>query len=117
MRNINVGPVSVVGRVKRTLLVDMQRTRLKLLDNLETMFDMAKGYATSQDVSNKQRQMWIRIMAYIGQVMNSLTKSFDEAQITDDLERLEKMIGEAMAKEESKGTDKRGPEPNSSEET
>jgi hypothetical protein len=41
----------------------------------------------------------MRIMAYIGQVMNSISKSFDEAQVTKDLERLEKMIGEAVAKE------------------
>jgi hypothetical protein len=85
----------------------MQKTRLKLLRDLETMFDMAKSYATSEDATAKQRQVWARIMAYIGQVMNSISKSFDEAQITHDLEKLEKMIDEAMATEkdrESEGT-------------
>jgi hypothetical protein len=79
----------------------MQRTRLKLLNDLQEIFDIAKGNVQSEDarVTPKQRQIWMRIMAYIGQVMNSISKSFDEAQVTKDLERLEKMIGEAMAKE------------------
>lgn len=79
----------------------MQRTRLKLLNDLQDMFNMAKGYAQSKDpsVTPKQRQIWMRIMAYIGQVMNSISKSFDEAQISKDLEHLEKLINEAMAKE------------------
>jgi len=79
----------------------MQSLRLKLLKDLEQVFDLAKNYAQdlSEDVSPKQRQIWIRVMAYTGQVMNSLTKSFDEAQVTKDLERLEKLVNEAMAKE------------------
>jgi len=79
----------------------MQKTRLKLLADLQDMFNMAKGYAQSKDpaVTPKQRQIWMRIMAYIGQVMNSISKSFDEAQVTKDLERLEKLINEAVAKE------------------
>jgi len=79
----------------------MQKTRLKLLNDLQDMFNMAKGYAQSNDpkVTPKQRQIWMRIMAYIGQVMNSISKSFDEAQVTKDLERLEKLINEAVAKE------------------
>lgn len=44
-------------------------------------------------------------MAYIGQVMNSLTKAFDEAAVTRDLEVLEKMINEAVAKGKDKGTE------------
>jgi len=69
------------------------------------MFDMAKGYATdkvSLDITTKQRQAWVRTMTYIGQVMNSLTKSFDESQITKDLERLEKLVNEAVAKEKGR---------------
>jgi ArsR family metal-binding transcriptional regulator len=79
----------------------MQKTRLKLLKDLEAMFNMAKGYAESKDpkVTPKQRQIWMRIMAYIGQVINSISKSFDEAQISEDLERLEKLVNEAVAKE------------------
>ena len=101
MRKARVRPVSVVRRIKKTVNRDMQSLRLKLLKDLEQVFDLAKNYAQdlSEDVSPKQRQIWIRVMAYTGQVMNSLTKSFDEAQVTKDLERLEKLVNEAMAKE------------------
>jgi len=99
LRNIRVRLVSVAKRARKRLEVDMQKTRLKLLSDLQAMFDMAKAYATSKETKDKQRQIWIRIMAYIGQVMNSISKSFDEAQVTKDLERLEKLINEAVAKE------------------
>jgi hypothetical protein len=77
-----------------------------MLIDLQAMFDMAKGYAQSKDpeVTPKQRQIWIRIMAYLGQVINSISNSFDEAKITQDLVRLEKMLNEAMAKEEGAGS-------------
>ena len=92
-------------RARKRLEVDMQKTRLKLLNDLQDMFNMAKGYAQSKDpeVTPKQLQIWMRIMAYIGQVMNSISKSFDEAQVTKDLERLEKLINEAVAKEKGRG--------------
>jgi hypothetical protein len=77
----------------------MQKTRLQLLSDLQAMLDMAKTYATSKETKDKQRQIWIRIMTYIGQVMNSISKSFDAAQVTDDLKRLEKLTNEAVAKE------------------
>jgi ArsR family metal-binding transcriptional regulator len=100
---VRVGQVSAV---KRYVVRDMQKLRTKLLSDLEDVFNMAKTYAKSKDpkVTPKQRQIWIRIMAYAGQVMNSITKSFDEAQITKDLANLEKMINEAMAKEKSRGS-------------
>jgi len=81
----------------------MQKTRLKLLNDLQDVFNKAKGYVQSKDpkVTAKQKQIWMRIMAYIGQTMNSISKSFDEAQVTKDLAHLEKLINEAMAKEES----------------
>jgi len=96
--------MGLVRRTRKNVTVNMQRTRLKLLKDLESMFDMAKAYATNENTKDKQRQVWVRIMAYIGQVMNSLSKTFDEATVTRDLEELEKMINEAMAKGKGKGT-------------
>jgi hypothetical protein len=80
----------------------MQKIRLKLLRRLERTFDMAQGYAESKDsrITPKQRQAWIRVMTYNAQVMDSLMKSFDEARITKELEKLEKMIREAVATDE-----------------
>ena len=99
MKQVRVRLLSVTRRARKNIEVNMQKTRLKLLTDLEAMFDMAKTYATHENTKDKQRQIWIRIMAYIGQVINSLSKSFDEAAVTKDLEKLESMIREAMAKE------------------
>jgi ArsR family metal-binding transcriptional regulator len=90
----------------------MQLIRLKLIKDLQVVFDMAKRFAQRKDgkskddkITVKQRQGWVSIMVYTGQVMNSITKSFDEAQVTKDLERLEKMINEAMATEKNRAVD------------
>ena len=99
----------MVRRTRDRFQKDMQQLRLKLLNDLGEVFSMAKAFAQNkekdekgeQTVSPKQRQIWIRIMAYTGQVMNSISKSFDESQITTDLQKLEKMINEAMATEQS----------------
>jgi uncharacterized membrane protein YccC len=90
---------------------DMQHLRLNLLRDLKAVFNMAKAYAKSKDkdaagklvVSAKQKQIWVRIMTYTAQVMNSLSKSYDEAQVQGDLERLERLVHEAMAKEKDQG--------------
>lgn len=91
-------------RARKNLDVGTQSLRSKLLLDLEKMFDMAKNFAANDKLTPRQRQIWTRIAAYIGQVMNSLSKTFDEAAVTKDLEQLEKMIHEAMAKRKDKGT-------------
>ena len=98
-------PAVQIRRAQRHV-VDMQLIRLELIKDLQAVFNMAKGFAQSKDdkMTSKQRQGWVSIMAYTGQVMNSISKSFDESQVTKDLERLEKMINEAMATEKNRAT-------------
>lgn len=105
MQNIRYRLMRLARRARKNVVTNMQRVRLKLLADLETMFDMAKTYATDEGATPKQRQIWVRIMGYIGQVMNSLSKSFDEATITKDLKELERMVREAMAEKETGGTE------------
>jgi hypothetical protein len=113
-----------VRRTRRRVKRDIQGLRQKLLNDLEDLFDMAKDFAENKpddeqtatlkkalgtpndykEMTPKQRQVWARIAAYTAQVMNSLTKSFDESQVTEDLKRLEKMVNEAMAKEKGGGS-------------
>ena len=98
--------VSLINRARRARQnaeVDTQKLRRKLLVQLEEMFDLAKKYSETAKTA-KQKQLFMRVTAYVAQVMNSLTKAFDEATVTKDLEELERMIGEAMAKEKDKGT-------------
>jgi len=88
-----------VCRIKLITKVDTQKIRESLLQNLNELFSLAKKQAQNNKLQLPQRQKWVRVASYVAQVMNSLTKSFDEAQITKDLEKLEKLINEAMAKE------------------
>ena len=72
-----------------------------MLHTLQELFSLAKEQAQNNKLQLSQRQKWVRAASYVAQVINSLTKSFDEAQITKDLEKLEKLVNEAMAKEKS----------------
>ncbi len=96
--------VQRINRMKLIAKVDTQKIRETLLQNLQELFALAKKQAQNNKLQLPQRQKWVRVASYVAQVMNSLTKSFDEAQITKDLEKLEKMISEAMAKEKSRGS-------------
>lgn len=87
--------LAIPRRAKERVKIDTQRLRNGLLKDLKRMFDLAKQMATAEGVTAKQAQHWIRIMGYIGQVMNSLAKSFDEAKALRYLQNLERMIRES----------------------
>jgi alpha-D-ribose 1-methylphosphonate 5-triphosphate synthase subunit PhnH len=79
-------------KAKKRLKIDTKNLREELLTDLKRMFELAKQAATKEGISEKQAQHWIRIMGYIGQVMNSLAKNFDETKALEQLEKLERMI-------------------------
>jgi len=106
-----------VDRIRRIVRIDTQKIRQDMLENLQELFYLAKKHAQNSKLKVPQRQKWVRIASYVAQVINSLTKSFDEAEITKELEQLEKMIHEAMAEEKSRGTKEPSPGTDSSEET
>lgn len=87
-----------VGRLRKTVQINTQRLRGKALKALEELFNMAKKQAKNKELTIKQRQAWVRIAAYICQVVNSVAKGFDEKQIDLDLDKLEKLLNEAQAK-------------------
>ena len=89
-------------RAKKSVVTDTQKLRDKLLKRLEVMFAMAEESAKVAKTA-RQKTDFMRVAGYIAQVMNSLSKTFDEATVTKDLEELEKMINEAMAKGKGKG--------------
>jgi len=75
------------------------------MNELESMFDLAKEAVKADGLTPKQVQAWMRVLGYLGQVMNSLTKSFDEAKALIYLEKLERMVSEAKGTtKEDKGT-------------
>jgi hypothetical protein len=79
-------------KAKKRLKIDTKNLREELLTDLKQMFQLAKQATEKEGISEKQAQHWIRIMGYIGQVMNSLAKSFDETKALEQLEKLERMI-------------------------
>ena len=68
------------------------------------MFDIAKNAATNPETKPKHAQIWVRIMAYLSQVMNSVAESYDEAEAMEYLENLERMIHEAKGDSEQSQT-------------
>jgi len=106
-----------VAKLREKVKVDTQRMRVKWMKSLEEIFNLAvslaKGEFKTQTVNGetvkvtmKQRQMWARIAAYTAQIMNSIAQGFDERQIDVQLNELERLVSEAKAKAETKGTER-----------
>ena len=85
------------------------------MKNLKDLFDFSSKQARNADLDLEQRQFWVRVAGYIAQVINSVSKSFDEAFVTLELRRLEKIVNEAVAAAEIRGN--RGPSKKSDPET
>ena len=98
-----------ITQARRILHVDTQRTRKKLVVELEELFEIASSYARGKvqrvvDETGKtrpltiaERQFYARIAGYTAQTINSLTKGIDERQIDADLNRLEAMLNKTTS--------------------
>jgi len=59
---------------------------------------IAHRHATNEKLDAKQRLKWARIEAYLYQVINTLLRAYDVAQIKQQLEQLKKMIKDELGK-------------------
>jgi len=94
----------------RIARVDSQAIRAKLLSQLDALFQLAYSIAKGQvkqlrddegkeySVTPQQRQKWARLAAYTAQVMQNLSKGFDEKEFRMDLKKLERMVDELRRK-------------------
>jgi hypothetical protein len=94
----------------RIARVDSQAIRAKLLRQLDALFQLAYSIAKGQvkqlrddegkeySVTPQQRQKWARLAAYTAQVMQNLSKGFDEKEFRMDLKKLERMVDELRRK-------------------
>jgi hypothetical protein len=57
----------------------------------ETAVDQVNSTTGKKTV---EQQNWVRLAAYISQVINSISKTYDVTQIKNELEQLRKTIGE-----------------------
>ncbi|MBS7646299.1 MAG: hypothetical protein QXL91_02515 [Candidatus Bathyarchaeia archaeon] len=98
-----------IAQLKEELKADTQKIRLKTIEQLQEIFNMASALAKGevkyqtedgkpQKLTLSQRQKWARVAAYIAQIINSVSNTFDERQIDEDLAKLEELINEAAAK-------------------
>jgi hypothetical protein len=99
-----------LGKIRRIARVDSQGIRAKLLRQLDALFNLAFSIAKGQvkrlrddegkeySVTLGQRQKWARLAAYTAQVMQNLSKGFDEKEFQTDLKKLEQMVNEIRRK-------------------
>ncbi|MEM3697393.1 MAG: hypothetical protein QXQ94_07845 [Candidatus Bathyarchaeia archaeon] len=104
-----------IAELREEYQINTQQLRTKTIQNLQELFNIAASLAkgeTKTQTSNgktekltlKQRQMWARVATYIAQTINSISSTFDERQIDQDLAKLEQMINEAAAKNQTQTT-------------
>jgi hypothetical protein len=74
---------------------DTQQIRAQLILELKSLQEMAIDQVQSTTWRKTQEhQNWARLAAYISQVINSISKTYDVTQIKTELEKLRKTIGE-----------------------
>lgn len=94
-----------IARIADKLKLDTQKIRFELILELKALAEMAQQKAIdTHPASVEAKQNWARIAAYISQVINSISKTYDEATAMEELERLEKMIEEATRGDEKAPT-------------
>jgi len=97
-----------ICHLQRDVKVDTQDLRNRWIGELDELFSMAtsiaKGKVTQQQfgdkvqpITPKERQMWAQVAANIGMVMGNLSKRYDERQIDEDLDELERLLAEVKA--------------------
>ena|GEM_PF-2012661 len=74
---------------------DTQRIRSQLIQELRSLLEIATEQALETGGKKPaERQNWVRLAAYISQVINNISKTYDITQIKTELEQLRKTIGE-----------------------
>jgi len=97
-------------KMRRVAHVNSQTIRAKLLRQLDALFNLAYSIAKGEvkrlrddegkeySVTPGQRQKWARLATYTAQVMQNLSKGFDEKEFQTDLKKLERMVDEIRRK-------------------
>ena len=80
--------------------LDMQNVRFQLILELKALAEMAQQKAIDTHPAKEEtKQNWIRLTAYIGQVINGIGKTFEEIKTDVDLKTLENLINEVTQKQ------------------
>jgi vacuolar-type H+-ATPase subunit E/Vma4 len=78
----------------------MQNVRFQLILELRALAEMAQQKAIdAHPAKDDVKQNWIRLTAYIGQVINAIGKTYEEIKTDEDLKTLENLIKELTQKQ------------------
>jgi hypothetical protein len=83
MENIRIKLIQI-----KSLALDTQQLRMKLIQGLQEIFETASRWADDDPEA-------MRIAGYIVQVLNNLAKSYEERQFNNDLKEIESLIQQA----------------------
>lgn len=78
--------------------IDTQAKREEAIRRLEELAQMAHKYAVDESLSPSQRLRWARIEAYIYQVVNTVLREYDSAEIKRRIEELRSLIENELGK-------------------
>jgi len=101
--------ISRIEKARRIVKTDTQKIRLKLIETLEEIYNIAERIARGEQqyqiingkhvqITLKQRRDWVKIAAYTAQVMNRIADSYDEREIDEFLAMLRREVDEITAK-------------------
>jgi hypothetical protein len=96
---------SRIETIRNNAKVEIQRLRNRTLDRLEEIFKVATKVARGEirhqringkmvPISLKQWRRWVSVAKHIVLTMNGTVSNFDEQQIFDQLNELERLINE-----------------------
>ena len=88
-----------IARIADQHELNTQRVRFELIFELKALEEMAQQIAIDTIQPDCKRD-WMRAAAYIGQVINSISKAYDEASVDADLARLRQKIEELSEKKQ-----------------
>ena len=77
-----------------------QEIRVKLIAKLERLFEMAANEAKNAE----NREDWMKVAGFIAQVINSLTKAYDEVRFNENMKKLRELIRIAKERAGAAGT-------------
>lgn len=80
-----------VAKIADKYDVDTQRVRFELILELKALEEMAQQKAIDERCAD-YKLIWVRVAAYVGQVVNSISRSYDEATVDAELSRLKKQV-------------------------
>jgi hypothetical protein len=74
---------------------DTQVIRSQLILELQSLLEIATEQARSAGGQKSvERQNWVRLAAYISQVINGISKTYDVTEIKNELEQLRRTVEE-----------------------